>query len=261
MKLIKRVIHDLKKYKEFIIYSIITELKVNLTETYLGYIWWLLDPLMYMLVYILVVSFIFQRGDKYFPIFVFSALLSWKWSSTAITTSTNSIKSRASILHQIYIPKFILPLIKNCVHAIYYIFGLVMLFLLLILFKVEITWHIIEFIFVFIANFIFLFALGSILAHLGVYFRDINNILAFTLRLIFYLSPGFYGLDMIPKKFRWIWWVNPFTTFYRSYRNVFLYGKSPLYLALFIWTLISLSILYLGLKNMYRYDKNYTKVI
>ncbi len=261
MNLIKRVYNDLKKYKEFIIYSIRSELKVNLTETYLGYIWWLLDPLMYMLVYILVVVVIFGRGDENYPIFIFSALLSWKWTATSIRTSTSSIKAKAGILHQTYIPKFILPFIKNCVSSIYYLFGLTMLVVLIKLFKVPFTFHIFEFIPIFITHFLFLFGIGTILAHLGVYFRDINNILNFVLRLWFYLSPGLYNLDMIPEKIRNLWWLNPMTTFYASYRNVFLYAQHPIYKPLVIWFVISIIVIILGLKYLYKFDKNYTKVI
>ncbi len=259
--MIKKVIQDIKKYKEYMSYSIKSELKVNLTETYLGYIWWLLDPLMYMLVYILVVVIIFGRGDRYFPIFVFSALLSWKWTSTAITTSTASIKSKAGILHQIYIPKFILPLIKICVGTIYYLFGLIMLIVLILLYNVQLSLHIFEFTLIMIVQFIFLYGIGTILAHLGVYFRDIDNILNFTLRLWFYLSPGLYSLDMIPEQIRFLWWLNPMTTFYTSYRNVFLYAKSPLYIELLIWCILSIILIMIGLRYLYKFDKNYTKVI
>ncbi|PAB58274.1 ABC transporter permease [Anaeromicrobium sediminis] len=261
MNILKQAYDDLKKYREFMMYSIKSELKVNLTETYLGYIWWLLDPLMYMLVYILVVSVIFGRGDKNFPVFVFCALLSWKWTSTTITTSTSSIKSRSGLLHQIYIPKFLLPLIKNITNSVYYIFGLSMLLVLIGIYKIPFTLHIFEFVPIFFVQFMFLYGLGTILAHLGVYFRDINNILTFSLRLWFYLSPSLYTLDRIPEKIRFLWWFNPMTTFYTSYRNIFMHGISPLYKELGIWLCVSIILMATGLKFLYKFDKNYTKVI
>lgn len=261
MGIIKQVKNDLKSYKEYILYMTKTELKVQLSSTYLGYLWWLLDPLMYMLVYMLVVTVIFQTRVENFAIFVFCSVLSWKWTTSSIMESTNSIKARAGILQQVYIPKFILPLIKSMVNATKFLFGVLVLLGLILFYRIPYSIHNLEFLFVFIVNFIFILGMSFILAHLGVFFRDINNILNFTLRLWFYLSPGFYALDRIPEKVRFLWWLNPLTAIFESYRNVFMYNKSPLYLPLFIWLLISISLVVLGLKYLYKFDKNYTKVV
>lgn len=261
MQIIRQTIKELKKYKEYILYTTRSELKVQLSSTYLGYLWWILDPLMYMLVYMLVVMIIFKRGGENYPIFVFTALLPWKWTSSAIMDSTNSIKAKKSILQQVYIPKHILPLIKNLVNAVKFLFGIIVLLVLMIFFRIPFTFHILEFIIVFLVNFLLVFGLGLILCHLGVYFKDIRNILTFTIRLWFYLSPALYGLEDIPQKVRFLWWLNPMTTLYASYRNVFLYGKAPLYSQLLLWGIFSIIVIMIGLKYLNKFDKNYTKVV
>jgi ABC-type polysaccharide/polyol phosphate export permease len=261
MKLFNVAIKDFKRYKEYILYTTKSELKVQLSSTFLGYLWWILDPLMYMLVYMLVVMIIFNRGGEDFPIFVFSALVPWKWTVSSIMDSTGSIKGKAGVLQQVYIPKYVLPLIKTLINTTKFLFGILVLLVLKVFFKIPFTLHMLEFIFVFIVNFLFILGIGFILSHLGVYFKDINNILSFTIRLWFYLSPALYDLSSVPAKIRFLWWLNPMTTFYMSYRNIFLYGESPLYLQLGLWVLASLLLMYVGLRYLYKFDKNYTKVI
>lgn len=261
MTLFRKTLRDLAKYKEYILYTTKSELKVQLSSTFLGYLWWILDPLMYMLVYMLVVMVIFHRGGKDFPIFVFCALVPWKWTVSSIMDSTGSIKGKAGILQQVYIPKFILPLIKTLINTAKYLFGIMVLIVMMIFFRVPFTLHLFEFIVVFLVNFLFILGVSLILSHLGVYFKDINNILSFTIRLWFYLSPALYDLKSVPAKIRFLWWFNPMTTFYKSYRNVFLYGMSPLYLQLIFWFILSFILIFIGLRYLYKFDKNYTKVI
>lgn len=261
MNVIRQVMADLKKYKEYIVYSTKSELKIQLSSTYLGYLWWLLDPLMYMLVYMFVVSVIFKSSVENFPIFVFCSVLSWKWTTSSMMESANCIKARAGILQVVYMPKFILPLIKSLVNAVKFLFGILILLLLIIIYKIPFSVHNLEFIFVFIVNFAVIQAMGFILSHLGVFFRDINNILSFVIRLWFYLSPGFYALDRIPENIRSLWWLNPMTPIFESYRNVFMYNRSPLYSQLSIWLLISIIVSYIGVKYLYKFDRNYTKVV
>lgn len=261
MNAMKKFVNDIIKYKEYVIYSVRADLMLNLSGRYLGYIWWILDPVMYMLVYVVVVSFVFDRGEPNYPVFVFSALLIWKWVSQSINRNTNSIKSKSGILKQIYIPKAILPLIQVVVSSVYFMFGIVALLIILPFFGVGFTWHIIEFVVVFVVTFMLILGIGLNVAHLGVYFKDINNILAFGLRLWFYLSPGLYSIDRIPEAYRILWWLNPMTTIYRSSRNVLMHGTSPVYNMLALWFAIALLLIVYGINRLDINDRNYTKVI
>jgi len=261
VEVFKRIVNDLLKYREYILYATKSELKIQLSSTFLGYLWWILDPLLYMLIYMLLVMLIFKRGEENFPIFIFCALIPWKWTVSSIVDSTSSIKSKVGVLEQVYIPKPVLPLIRVLVNTVKYFFGIVILLILIAAFKIPFSLHNIEFIVVFIIHFLFIFGLSLILSHVGIFFKDIRNILIFTVRLWFYLSPGLYSLERIPQKFQFLWWMNPMTTFFLSYRNIFLYDTFPLYKQLLPWALFSIILIFIGLKYLYKFDKQYMKVI
>lgn len=252
---------DIVKYKDYIIHNVRINLKLKVSNTLLGYLWWLLDPLLNMLIYTIIVLFIFDRGVPNFPVFLFCALLSWKWFGSTVMFSSSCIKSNMSILNQVYIPKFIIPLQESLVNLIKYLFGFMILVAMLIVFRIQPSFHFIEIIFVIFSNFLFIFAISLLVTHYGVYISDIKNLLSHFNRMWWYLSPGIYSLNIIPDKFRWIFWFNPNTAYFESYRSVIMYGESPHYLMLAIWTTVSLLIILFGLKLLYKFDRNYSKII
>ncbi len=260
LETIRRFWADINKYREFILSSIVTELKTEYAKSYIGYLWWILDPVLFMFIYVFVVSIVLKRGGPGFPVFLFSGLLFWRWTSSSILRCTSSIVSKRSILSQIYIPKFILPLIRTGVDSIYFLFSILVLLLLLVIYKIPFTLHILEFIPIFLVQYLFIFGMGLWLSHMGVYYYDVDRVLGFILRVVYYLSPGLYALEAIPLPYRQWFWVNPLTTVMISSRNAFMYGKSPLYLNLLIWTIINLLLIYTGLKKLYKFDRTYAKV-
>ena len=58
---IKKIIADLKKYWEYITFAATSELKSEVAGSFLGWIWWILDPLFFMFVYTFVVRFVFAH--------------------------------------------------------------------------------------------------------------------------------------------------------------------------------------------------------
>ncbi len=141
-----------------------------------------------------------------------------------------------------------------------HLFSILVLLVLLIIFRIPFTLHMLEFIPIFAVQYLFIFGTGLWLAHLGVYYTDVERVLSFILRIFYYLSPGLYALDAIPLPYRNLFWANPMTTIMVSSRNAFMYGKSPVYIALLIWAVISLLLIYTGLRKLYRFDRTYAKV-
>lgn len=258
--IIKRTIADLNKYREYILSSISTGITSEYANSYLGYVWWVLDPLLFMLIYVFVVQIVLGRGGPQYPVFVFSALLFWRWTQSAVAKSTRSIISAKSILSQTYIPKFIFPFVKVTINSVYFLFSILILAVFLIIYRIPFTFHIIEFIPIFIVQYTLILGLSLWLAHLGVYYYDVDRILGFVLRLWYYVSPGLYPIEDVPEKLQSIIWLNPLTTIFVSSRNVFMYGKSPVYIGLLAWFIVGVIFVITGLLTLYKFDKTYAKI-
>jgi len=80
----------------------------------------------------------------------------------------------------------------------------------------------------------------------GVYFRDLQNILRYSLRFWFYLSPGLYSVkDRIPPRVQPLYMLNPFAALFESYKNILVRGQPPSNY-MYIVVLSSLAVLVLG---------------
>jgi len=260
-KSIKSIFIEIWKYKEYLKYETLAKLKIRHKGTYLGYLWWLLDPLLSMGVYVLIVQIIFRSGSPDYPLFVFLALLSWRWFSSTLNEATSSIRIKSSLIKQIYFPKIILPFSVIFANLVNFGFGVLLLAVLLIVFKVDFTVYFLFFPLVILVQLLFTIGLSMIVTHLNVFFKDISNLLIYILQIWFFLSPGIYSPDLVPDNFKFIYSLNPFYTLFNSYRDSIMYAQLPNLLALGIISALSLIIIFIGIKLISRSEGNYAKIL
>ncbi len=251
---------DLKKYRHYFFYAVKSELKSEVGGTIFGYLWWLFDPFLHMLIYSFLVVVIFARGDMTFPLYVFLALTPWKVVTKVLETSTMAIRAKAAILKQIHLPKFLIPLIDMGVDLVKLLFGILLILAMVFLFRIPFTWHILEFIVPLTVFLLFYYAISLFCLHIGAFFKDFSQLLSHLIMIMFFLSPTLWNLDMVPEKYRTIVWLNPNVAFFSSFRNTMIYGSSPHYKWLALWFLVTIVLLAIAIPLLYRSDKNYSKV-
>lgn len=93
-----------------------------------------------------------------------------------------------------------------------------------------------------------LFVLGCVwfFSSLGVYLRDLNQVIASVIPLMLFMSPIFYTIDAIPERFHIFIYVNPLSFIIGQMRNVLLYGKAPDLTGLAMYTALALVIAWVG---------------
>ena len=102
----KRFVNDLKKYKNYIIYATWAELKTEVINSYLGFLWMILEPLAFMLIYTFIANVVFRSHVQYFPVFVFIGLSIWNFFNKMVTCSVKLVSSNRDTVTKVYIPKF-----------------------------------------------------------------------------------------------------------------------------------------------------------
>ena len=80
-----------------------SNLKRQNKNSVLGYLWWLLDPILLTCVFYIVVAVLFKRHGSNQPyiLFLIIGLLSWKAFSDSVSQAVNSIRGQASIIKSI----------------------------------------------------------------------------------------------------------------------------------------------------------------
>ena len=211
MSSILHQIRELWNSRELIKCLVSSDLKVTYKNKVLGFLWTVLDPLMMMGVYVLLVRVIFQRGGPQFPILLFSALLAWKWFTSSLADSVVCITGRARLIQTVYFPKAVLPISKVLGSLAEYLFSLLVLIPLLFIFRAKITVMLFWLPALLVVQLFLTVGASLLCSCLGIYFRDLQNILRYSLRFWFYLSPALYSVqDRIPDRFQHLYMLNPF---------------------------------------------------
>lgn len=104
----KRFLRDLVKYRRYMLYSAKAQLKNEVAGSFLNWLWWILDPLLFMLVYTFVYSIVFGRSQDYLCAFIFLGYCSWEFFNRSVKQSVKLVKKYKSVLSKVYLPKFIL---------------------------------------------------------------------------------------------------------------------------------------------------------
>jgi ABC-type polysaccharide/polyol phosphate export permease len=259
---------ELLARRRLIRYLVQADLKKKGSDTLLGNVWWVIDPLLQMLVYLILVTVIFQRDTPDYPLFLFAAILPWKWFNTSVTSGIGSVVGMERLIKQINFPKLVLPVSSVMAGIVNFFFGLIPLVLLIAFFFANraTPWLLLIPVVAFV-QLLFTLPIAIVLGALNVFYRDIGNLASHLLRLAFYVSPGLYAIDLTFKAAEKypllapIILANPWNVLFTSYRDVIYDGRAPDWVGLGILSLVSIGMLAVAIVIFKRLEPTFAKVL
>ncbi len=262
--MMKRFIRDLKKYKNYILYATWAELKTEVINSYLGWSWMILEPLAFMFIYMFIGEVVFKYSVQYYPIFVFIGLSMWTFFNKNVVFSVKLVSMNRDTVTKVYLPKFVLLLVKMGVNLFKMIISFLMVAIFMVIYKVPITWNVLWFLPIIICLVVFTFGVCTISLHFGVFAEDLTNLTNIFLRMLFYMTGVFYDLgnrvhNSVYKTI--LLEFNPLANFIYNMRNVLIYSHSPVGMWTLMWFLIGVLLSMLGIHTIYKYENTYVKVM
>ena len=101
-----------QRYLDIILYRTYAELKAEAQLSYMGYLWWILEPIMNTLLFYLILTALLDRPTSGAFAFIIVGAIIWQWLNASVLTAANSVVEAGDMLKQIYLPKAVLPLIS-----------------------------------------------------------------------------------------------------------------------------------------------------
>lgn len=263
MRNIKLFLENIKKYNKYAIRSAIAELKSEVADSHLNWLWWIIEPLCFMLIYTFIFSVVFTNNTPYFASFVFIGLSAWEFFNRMISGSVKLITNNRGLVTKVYIPKYILLLSKSYTYLFKMFISLVIAFILMAFQGVPITLYIFFIIPIIIILYILSFGIGMILMHYGVLFNDLANLTKIGLRMIFYLSGIFYNIrERLDGTLQFVLLrANPIAFCMDELRKVMLEAQLPSFEGLLFWLAIGIIICIIGIRIIHKNENSYAKVI
>jgi lipopolysaccharide transport system permease protein len=223
--------------------------------SYLGILWSFFNPLLMLGVYTFTFTTIFksQWGSEIashgqFALFLFIGLIFFNLFGESINRSAGIIVGNANYVKKIVFPLEIMPWVVIFSALFHAMISLAVWFIAYII-LIGTPKATCLFLPLIIAPLIFLTAgLSLIIAALGVYMRDITQVVGVLVSALMFLTPIFYPITAIPEGYRSLFLINPLTFIIENIRKVLISGYFPDFYALFLMIAISLIILLIGFK-------------
>ena len=114
------VLHELYRYAHVVRYQTYAGLKSEISRTYLGVAWWLLEPTMAAVTMYIVFGFLLSSAPpnqrpagraEFFP-FLLVGTFAWQWFQNSVMLAANSIILKSGVMQQVYLPKAVFPLVS-----------------------------------------------------------------------------------------------------------------------------------------------------
>jgi len=254
---------NIKKYFRYAIRSAKSELKSEVADSYLNWLWWIIEPVCFMLIYTFIFTVVFKNNQPYFASFVYVGLMFWNFFNRMITGSVRLIASNRDLVVKVYIPKYILLLAKSFTYLFKMAISFGVTLTLMLIQGVPFTWYLLLVFPIAFVLYIVSFGCGMILMHFGVFLNDLANLTNIALKMLFYLSGVFYNINTrLDGNLSYLLLrANPVAFCMNEGREVLLYGLFPSYKGLLFWLLVGVILCLIGIKIVSKNENSYAKVI
>lgn len=258
-----RFLQDIKDYKQYIVCAVRAGLKSEVAGSYLNWLWWVLEPFCFMLIYVAIFGVIFETSEQYFSVFIFIGNAMWTFFSKCIGASVSLIKANETTISRIYVPKFVLLLVEMGINGFKLLLNFIIVALMLLFFRVPISFCIVYSIPVLIIFFIITFAISIFFMHWGVYIEDLSYVVSILLNMMMFFTGIFYSIEArleYPYGML-LGTLNPIAFLMTSMRKSVMYSQIPNMKIMLIWCGVGIVLSMLGIKNLYKNENDYVKVI
>lgn len=225
--LILQIYSSLYRNRELIWEMALRELKMKNKGSFLGYLWLLLGPLIQVVAYVLIVALIFktttgENPDSFsYVLYVLSGMIPWQIITRSLQDSPTLIIDRMDLVKQVIYPIETLPLTTFIITAIGASASLCV-FLGLAAVTGNLSWGLLFLPIPLILLFMLVVGMSWIFSIVGIFVKDLREIVTVILGLLVYFSPVILTPQMVGERmYSYILIFNPFSHVIISFRDVF----------------------------------------
>jgi lipopolysaccharide transport system permease protein len=261
---------ELWQYRDLLMLLVRRDFVAFYKQTILGPIWFFIQPLLTTLMYLLIFGRLAGLSTDGVPgiLFYLAGVTCWMYFSEALTKTSDTFITNASIFGKVYFPRLVIPLsivLSNLIRL-----GIQMLLFLIVwayyLFFTNEPVHptpallLVPLLVVLMA--LLSLGLGVIFSSLTTKYRDLRFLLTFGIQLAMFATPIVYPLSMAhDKKYEWLILINPFTGIIETFRYAFLGSGSLSWINLGYSCFATILILFIGVVIFNKVEKSFMDVV
>jgi lipopolysaccharide transport system permease protein len=244
--------------KDLLLELVRTNFKLRYNNSVLGFIWVLLKPLLTFLVLYFVFSRFKGGWVENYQIYLLLGIILYTFVNEGVVFGMHSILDTAHIILKVNFPREIALTSSLIMAVINFVINLFVLLIFSLFNPISPTpISLVYFLLIDVTLFILIYAISFFSSIILVKLRDLENITALIMQLLFYATPIFYPIDMLPVKIQKFVMMSPLTILVQSSRDAFIYGKISFLWQVGVILCASLVVLFIG--NVY-FKKNVKRI-
>ncbi len=194
--------------------------------TFLGYVWSILNPLVFAFVYVIAFKHILRIPVENYAIFLLTGLFPWLWISSSLSNAATGFQAYQSILKSGRTAPNVIPFFIVLTEFVNFLFTIPVILFFIYISPADIPFEsFLYFPVVFVLTFAFLICAVSIISCLSLILKDLGHFILLLVQMLFFLSPVLYPVTLIPEEFLDIYLINPFVNLIELWRQVLYSGN------------------------------------
>ena len=232
-----------------------------------GLFWTVIHPLLMMLTYYFVFGIVLRArfGDGSLPagflMYFLAGMLPWLAFSEAVGRAPTTVVEHASFVKKLLFPVETLPVNLVLAGLVSEAFGLAIFVVGLVAFGYPTSLTAFYLPLILVPQFLFTLGLCWLLSALGVFFRDLSQLIGFLLTVWFFTTPICYPEASLPQNYLWVFELNPMYVFVQSYRAIFLELAAPPWKPLAVLSAVSVAAFVLGHAWFYKLKRSFADLV
>lgn len=203
-------------------------LRADATRFFLGYVWWILEPLLWVGVFYVVFVTIMASREADFLMFLATGKLMFVWFSKSVTQASSSIVGGKGLVGKINVSKTLFPMavVQEGVYKQAAVFIMLVIILLSNGYTVSSTWwYLVPMV---IVNYVVIVACAFVGACLVCLARDFAQLISLGMLFLMFTSGIFWDVRSLdPEKAKLVLDLNPIAFLLDAYRQIMMHNTAP----------------------------------
>jgi len=236
--------------------------------SFAGVAWSLVNPLLMLAIYTFVFSVAFrarwggaEESQVDFAIILFSGLIVHSLFAECLNRAPNLITSHSNYVKKVVFPLEILPWMALGSALGHFLISFCVLVLFCLVTGTTIQAGVVLLPIVLLPLLLMILGLSWLLASLGVFLRDIAQVIGMLTTVTLFLAPIFYPIDALPEDYRALLTWNPVTLPVMNLRAAMLWGQPVDWFAWLVSLVIGAIVFWLGLVWFQKTRKGFADVL
>jgi lipopolysaccharide transport system permease protein len=235
----------------------------------MGLLWSFLNPVFMLAVYTFVFSVVFKarwgvdgnESKTQFAIVLFVGMIVHSLFAEVLNRAPSLILSNVNYVKKVIFPLEILPVISMGAAIFHSLVSLVVLLIAFVIFNGYLHWTAIFIPLVLLPLVILTLGFAWMLASIGVFLRDVGQTIGIVTTVMMFLSPVFFPVTSMPEAYRPLIMANPLTFIIEQSREVLIWGHTPNWAGLGIYTLAATAVAWSGYAWFQKTRKGFADVL